>query len=222
MRLPRYFWLTPLVLLTAIAIACGGDDAPPPSDVVASIPWQADETAEYVLKNDRGEEFGRATLRQIFANDTNRDDVSVVVDSTTLKPSSSRREITGPNETETIESEYTEEGVLIRQGERQSGLSVPEHAYDNDSSLFLWRTIAFAPENEASYVTIITNYRSRHDVVLRVRGVETISVGGREYQAWRLEIETSNAKQTAWHADTPARTLLKYDNDRDTIFELRP
>ena len=41
-----------------------------------------------------------------------------------------------------------------------------------------------------------------------------------EFTAWRLEISTANAKQVAWYADTPTRPLLKYDNDRNVIFEL--
>ena len=44
--------------------------------------------------------------------------------------------------------------AVIKAGERQSGLSVPEHSYDNDSSLFLWRTIDFREGYEARYITI--------------------------------------------------------------------
>jgi hypothetical protein len=97
---------------------------------------------------------------------------------------------------------------------------VPEHAYDNDTSLFLWRTLPFADGYEASYVTIITNRRNRQDVVLNVRGKETVTVPAGTFECWRLEISTENARQIAWYADTPSRPLVKYDNDRAVIFEL--
>jgi hypothetical protein len=159
-------------------------------------------------------------LGQFFDGERTTDEIEVVVDSATLKPKSSRRDIETPTDTEVIETTYTPEGALIRQGERQSGLSVPEHAYDNDSSLFLWRTIDFRDGYESSYITIITNRRERQKVVLRVRGKETVRVPAGEFTAWHLEVRTSNARQHAWFADTPARHLVRYDNDRGLVFEL--
>jgi hypothetical protein len=137
-----------------------------------------------------------------------------------LKPDTGRREIVTRDGTEVVEVTYTEEGALIKQGERQSGLSVPEHAYDNDTSLFLWRTLAFQADYEASYVTIITNRRSRQTVNLVVRGKESVTVPAGQFDAWRLEIRSSNARQVAWFADTATRPLVRYDNDRGVIFEL--
>jgi hypothetical protein len=212
--------------------ACGGaDSGPPASDIVSVIPWRGNERFEYVLKDDRGREVARSVLSvepdgattrlgQLATTATNRDDSTVVVDSRTLKPASSQRTIVTPADTDEIEVTYTEAGAIIKHGDRQSGLSVPEHAYDNDTSLHLWRTLAFAPGYEASYVTIITNRRSRQTVHLEVIGLESVRVPAGEFRAWRLEIKGSNADQVAWYADTPARPLVKYDNDRGTIYEL--
>jgi hypothetical protein len=199
-------------------------------DVVAAIPWDQNESLQYVLK-ERGRDVARGTLTirvegtqtrlgQRYTSGANSDEIEVVVDSATLKPVSSRRVITEPDDEEILEVTYTDEGALIRQGERQSGLSVPEHAYDNDTSLFLWRTIDFREGYEARYVTIITNRRSRQTIELRVTGKEEVTVPAGTFTAWRLEVEGANASQVAWYADTPARTLVKYDNDRGTIFEL--
>lgn len=216
-----------------LAASCGGDSGPPTSDIVTTIPWQADEQLQYILINEDGDRLAegvllvdvigeRTNLAQSFGNatETNRDDLTVNVDSRTLKPFSSNRRIVNGDEIETIEVTYTEAGALIKQGDRQSGLTVPEHAYDNDTSLFLWRTIPFAEGYEASYTTVITNRRSRHKVVLEVTGKETVTVPAGEFSAWRLEIRTENAKQTAWYADTPTRPLVRYDNDRGQFFEL--
>jgi hypothetical protein len=165
---------------------------------------------------------GETTLTQRFQSETTVDTTEVRVHSDTIKPISSRRTIENdnPDDEDLIEVAYTEEGASVTVGERQTGLSVPEHSYDNDTSLFLWRTLPVADGYEGSYITIITNRRSRQQVVLNVRGKETVTVPAGTFEAWRLEITTSNARQVAWFADTPTRPLVRYDNDRDVIFEL--
>jgi hypothetical protein len=212
--------------------ACGGGGASKPAtDIVSVVPWKDSEKLTYVLSDKSGRQTATGTftvtrqgaqtvLTQSYVSGGNTDETSVTVDSQTLKPISSRRVIEGTDE-QTIEVTYTEQGALIRQGERQSGLSVPEHAYDNDTSLFLWRTIDFREGYTARYVTIITNRRSRQDVDLTVTGRESVSVPAGQFNAWRLEIKPENARQVAWFADTPERTLLKYDNDRGTVWELQ-
>lgn len=196
-------------------------------------PWSGDEEQTYILVDDDGKHLGDAILAVVLDGDTTRleqtfisdaahDSIEVVVDSATLKPISSLRQIEESDGDETrIEVEYTEDGALIKQNDdKQSGLSVPEHSYDNDTSLFLWRTLPFADGYEASYTTIITNHRSRQKVNLRVEGIEMVTVPAGTFEAWRLVITTSNARQIAWFADTPERTLVRYDNDRNLIFEL--
>ena len=230
-----HLWGIPaLVLIVALLVAgCGNDDDfPPASDVAGVVPWPDSESLDYVLKDKKGEVVGRGTLSVDVENGTTRliqsyvsdsgttDEITVIVDSVTLKPTASSREIVTADDSEQIEVTYTDEGALIRQGDKQSGLSVPEHAFDNDSSLFLWRTLPFAIGYEASYVTIITNRRGRQDVRLRVVAREVVRVPAGEFEAWRLEIKTSNAEQFAWFADTPTRPLVRYNNDRGLFFEL--
>jgi hypothetical protein len=219
--------------LTVFVAACGGGGKSiPPSDVVSNVPWRQGESAVYVLKNkSNGEVVGRTTLgvansgantelKQSFANDTATDVSTVIVDGTTLKPVSSTRQIKNPKDARELQVTYSKDGALIKDGDKQSGISVPEHAYDNDASLFIWRTLAFADGYEAKYVSMITNHRTKQDVTLRVRGKETVRVPAGEFTAWRLEIKAEDANQVAWIADTPARTLLRYDNDRGLVFEL--
>lgn len=227
--------MKPLALLLVGAIllaACGSDAGPPTADVAGSAPWPDSERLSYLLKNKSGDVVGRGvlgvevtggsvSLRQSFSGESgSTDEIGVVVDSRSLKPISSRREIVTAADSELVEVSYSEAGALIKNGDKQSGLSVPEHAYDNDSSLFLWRTLPFAPGYEASYITIITNQRSRQAVSLAVTGKESVEVPAGRFDAWRLEIKTGNADQVAWFADTPSRPLLRYDNDRGLIFEL--
>jgi hypothetical protein len=221
-----------VVALSLLASGCSnnGPDVPT-SDVVASIPWPRSESLSYVLKDEKGNTVGQGSLSidasggdtllsQSFKSSQSTDESAVRVDSRTLKPVSATRKIVAPNDAEEISVTYSQEGALIRQGEKQSGLSVPEHAYDNDSSLFLWRTLKFEPGFKTAYVTVITNRRDRHEVQVTVVGKENVSVPAGSFQAWRLEIETSNARQVAWYADTATRPLLRYDNDRGLFFEL--
>ena len=228
----KRFWLSGLsFLLVLLLAACTGDSGPPTSDVSGSIPWFRNESHTYILSNSDGEVLGRqvlaiavengeTVLSQSFTGESSTDISTVVVDSLSLKPVSSERVIDGTDDDVLIETSYTEDGVLIRQDERQTGLSVPDHSYDNDTSLFLWRTLPFEIGYEASYITIITNQRSSQKVNLFVSGRETVVVPAGEFVAWRLEITTSNANQVAWYADIPGQPLVRYDNSRGLFFEL--
>jgi hypothetical protein len=228
---PAALLLAP-ILIASLACSSGGSSQPA-SDIVSTIPWGQTESLNYVLHDKSGKQTATGTLSikvngaetdltQDYRTGSSSDVTTVEVDSQTLKPKSSDRAITGTNDDQQIQATYTNDTVVIKQGDKkQSGLTVPEHAYDNDSSLFLWRTIDFHEGYAASYVTIITNRRSRQNVDLKVTGRESVTVPAGQFQAWRLEIKTANANQVAWIADTPARTLVKYDNDNGLIFELQ-
>jgi hypothetical protein len=214
-----------------LLLACNSEPDVDTSDIVSTIPWQSGERLEYRLVEDDGDQVGTGTLTVSqsgsnfelgahFESDISDDTSKVIVKNQDLKPVSSTREIVTEDDTELIEVTYTDQGAVIKQGDKQSGMSVPEHSYDNDSSLWLWRTIAFSEDYESAYITLITNRRSRQTVVLEVTGKESVTVPAGTFDAWRLEIRTANARQVAWIADAPRRTLLKYDNDRNLIFEL--
>jgi hypothetical protein len=216
-----------------LAACSSGSSGPPASDVAGTPPWPDHEVLEYRLVNEDGDRLAAGslevtvmgdgtTLSQRFVSETTTDSIDVIVDSDSLKPISSVRTIENenPDDEDLIEVTYTEAGATVKVGDRQTGLSVPEHSYDNDTSLFLWRTLPFAEGYEASYTTIITNRRSRQEVVLSVTRKETVTVPAGTFDCWRLEIATANARQVAWYADTPTRPLIRYDNDRDVIFEL--
>ena len=217
-------------------MACSGGSSLPTQDIVASIPWTAQEELHYSLLNQNGDEVatGVHTIERDGAHfvlttryespNGNSDTTTMTVDAATLKPISTDRQIDNdnPDDEDHIAVQYTQDGALITtgKGDKQTGLSVKEHAYDNDTSLFLWRTIAFAPGYQSSYITVITNQRAEQQVILRVPGKDTVTVPAGQFDAWRLEIVTSNARQIAWIADTPERPLVRYDNGRGTIFEL--
>jgi hypothetical protein len=219
--------------VSALSFACSGSGRPKaaPSDIVSVIPWPSSESLSYVLKDKAGKETGRAVLTvaveglttrlgQEFTSSENTDLTSVIVDAKSLKPVSATRTITSATNKEELSVGYTSAGASIKQGDKQSGLTVPDHSYDNDTSLFLWRTIRFEPGYNAAYVAIITNRRSRQTAQVKVIGKETVKVPAGEFTTWRVEIDASGGKQTAWYADTTTRPLVKYDNSIGTFFEL--
>ncbi len=215
-------------VLVAIGGACAGEEVVT-QDVVSVIPWSETETARYVLREreDDGEEKGQGTisvqrdgeeyrLGLHFEQGSNSDESTVLVDAETLKPLSVRREIVGPDETTVLEGTYEDDLVRITArtdgGERSNPLRLEEQYYDNESSLFLWRTLRFEEGYSASYRAVLVNRRNQQVVTVEVVGRESVTVPAGTFQAWRVEVRSGGVEQVAWYADTTSRPLVKYDN----------
>ena len=234
-----------LLVAPILFLACTSEPDVDTQNIATIIPWStAGESLEYRLVDGNGRQLGTGTLTVAqagtnfelgahFESETTNDTTKVIVRHQDIKPLTSTRQIITKDDEELIEVTYSDKETdpactvepprgcaTIKRGGQQTGMSVPEHSYDNDSSLWLWRTIDLKEGYEAGYVTVITNRRDSDIVLLRVTGKESVTVPAGTFNAWRLEIRTANARQVAWIADTPRRTLLKYDNDRNLIFEL--
>ena len=217
--------------------ACAQED----QDIVESIPWSDAERAEYVLL-DRGEpevECGTGTLtveRQgdrfqltlHFEDGDNSDTSTVMVDAETLQPFSVRRERLIDGEVEAVEGEYDREEQAIRVVEfigDDEPRTVPRRLdedvfYDNESSLFIWRTIKFEEGYIVKYNTVLVNQGGAlREVTLRVAGKEEVKVPAGTFDAWRVDISTEGLNQVAFFADTPEHQMVFYDNSVN-IFEL--
>ncbi|MGB6836388.1 MAG: DUF3108 domain-containing protein, partial [Dehalococcoidia bacterium] len=119
-------------------------------------------------------------------------------------------------ETTVLESRYEDELVRITARsdgrERSNPLRLKEHYYDNESSLFLWRTLRFEEGYRASYHAVMVNRRKQQVVRVEVVGRESVTVPAGTFQAWRIEVRSGGVEQVAWYADTATRPLVKYDN----------
>ncbi|MBI2912322.1 MAG: DUF3108 domain-containing protein [Chloroflexi bacterium] len=228
-----------LLALLLAAAACGGETAVLSGrEVVSSIPWMAPETAHYrLLDGDDVKGTGELRIetqgdtlvfRQSFAfpDEKLTDDVSVVADAATLEPLSAERTIDGPEGARHCQAQYASGKVLVEQqsekDQRADELDVPTHSYDSWSDLFLWRTLAFAADYEASYSDVLSCTLAKPQVisvVLKLKEKENVTVPAGTFQAWRLEIRSGGRTQKAWYADDLARTLVRYDNG-DLVFEL--
>jgi hypothetical protein len=213
--------------LSLLAVGCSETHVET-MDVVGSIPWGDHEEAHYRLVDRDGSDVGSGVLRidgedgrfrlaQTYTDGSNSDASEVLVEADTLKPVSVRREIHSDGDTEEVEAEYGPTEVKIRSGDRQSFLSLPEHFYDNESAVFVWRTIAFKEGLVLRHHTILTNRRDSAVVTVEVVGKEQVEVPAGTFEAWRLDIRSGSVRQAAWYADDARRHLLKYDNSRQVF-----
>lgn len=229
-RLPSLVYRASLLfvaLIVSLSLGCRQDDAGRGEPLTLAVPWPDQEEARYILY-EAEREIARGVLRvsrvgdayhleQQFSAGANSDQSLVVADPASLKPRSSRRIITGENP-QTVRAAYSDGGVTITTNSggrmQERALQLPANAYDNDSSLFLWRALPFADEYRARYVSVVTLNASRPAVALRVVRRETIEVPAGRFEVWRLEITAGRVRQTAWYTTDARRHLVRYDNGR--------
>lgn len=180
-------------------------------------------------------------------DDGNIDEASVAVDGQTLKPQTASRNIVdadrrevaascyayvGGNQCDDVDPSECDSGVIVRIEEqvfdppdeatpsipRRAPLCVPEHGYDNDTSLFIWRTIAFDEDYLANYKTVLTGTRRTQTVRIEVitRTTDT-PLGQRD--AWLVQISADGKNQRAWFSADDDHKILAYQNEAFT-FEL--
>ncbi len=153
------------------------------------------------------------------------DTVAVTVDALTLKPSSGSRLITqrDPADDMSVE-EYEwryvaeqEHGALAVTRQRaekteERDLNLREHHYDNESSLWLWRTLDLAGGYEARYVSVNHLDASQQTVTVRVTRRETLEVPAGTFETWRLLVRTGRATRVAWISVASPHELVQWDN----------
>ncbi|MFA7248385.1 MAG: DUF3108 domain-containing protein [Dehalococcoidia bacterium] len=171
-----------------------------------------------------------------------RDNVAVTVDPKTLRPVQGTRETVNRDASGVARSVRTawtyrvdgERTRLSTHVEREgaapedASLDVSAHAYDNESSLWLWRAIAFAKQEERSgedvqvagtYVSVNPFERTEQVVILRVPQREQITVPAGTFDTWRILVRTGRAVRTAWISSAAPFPVVRWDNG-DVIFEL--
>ncbi len=178
---------------------------------------------------------GNLVLKQASSDDKGNSDTSVLtVEQATLKPIGGHREVVDKDQKRVLDSAY--EGidkdcsskmvVKLKQqvfkppepsdkptSTRSSPLCVPEHAYDNDSSLFLWRSITFQKGYQAAYRSVLTNRRTTQVIDFLVKDQQRITTPAGDFDAWLVLITAEQSTQQAWFATTPDHRLLQYNND---------
>ena len=219
-----------LLLTCAVFAGCLEAKLVPTQPPAVTAPWTAPESFQYVLLDrDNGDEVGRGTLEvaeksagyelsQKFRDGEDHDNSSIVVSKSTLKPISGTRDRLVNGERKRLRSQYdaTENVVTIIEikdgGERPIPHRLKSDYYDNDSSLFLWRSLHFAEGLTETYHTVVTGSGEQPILRLEVIGKERVTVPAGTFDTWRLEIRSQDHKQIAWYADTATHPLIQYDN----------
>ncbi len=96
---------------------------------------------------------------------------------------------------------------------RSNPLCVPEHAYDNDTSLFIWRTLKFEKGYSVSYSTVFSNRRDTQTVTLTVGEKVTMTTPAGDIEAWIVDLFADQVTQRAWIATAPDHKLVAYQNE---------
>jgi hypothetical protein len=207
--------------------------------LLVDIPWTVPEITTYKLFNDE-EEIGSAELsieagsegennfKQSFEFPSRHisDEVVAAAGADSLAPDTVTRVVVSPDGRRTWDVTYGASSVTVVQededDERTDTIDIPSTSYDTWTDLFLWRTIEFQEDYEVKYAAVVTADFAKPDVisiVLKVTGLETVTVPAGTYQAWRLEIRSGGRTQKAWIANDDQRTLVRYDNT-ELVFEL--
>ena len=180
---------------------------------------------------------GETTLYQSFSNvEGDATDESVLVTEALLEPLRGSRELIDAesDERRTVDTEYGtlddgDYGVRIRQevfdpaeadeadSKRCNPLGLPESAYDNDSSLFLWRTLPFEERLEVQYTAAIPNRRDSRVVTLLVDEVEEIETPAGTFDAWHILIIAEGQSHDAWFDVEAPHRMVRYDNDQQVF-----
>jgi hypothetical protein len=162
----------------------------------------------------------------------NSDESTVTADKSSLKPISNTHAVIDSDQKRVANATYetgaedcdSREVVKIEQlvykppdeatpdSTRSSPLCVPEHSYDNDESLFLWRAIPFEKGYNVSYHTVLSNRRDTQIVSLEVHDkVSKTPLGDGE--AWEVRLTADQINQRAWFSTDPSHVMLAYQND---------
>lgn len=177
---------------------------------------------------------GRLVLKQL-SNDGqgNSDNSQVTVDAATLKPISGQREVTDSSQRTLLETSYDAidkskcgSGIVVNVKQsvfkppadatpssvRSNPRCAPEFGYDNDTSLFIWRTIKLEKGYTVTYRTVLTNRQTDQIVTLTVKDQTQVTTPAGTFDAWYVEITADESTQQAWVATTPDRRILRYQN----------
>ena len=235
-----------LLLLAVLAAACrpdaGGDGA---GIEVVRVPFGCGESSRYALREIDGTpvaeadfdvlcEAGALLLEQRFRSPGagsdgggEHDRSRVAVDPATLLPlESSRRASRAGEGAETgWSAAYTADppAVVFREergGERaERELRLRRDAYDNESALWLWRTLDLREGYDAQYVSVSAVTQSQITVRLTVAGQERVEVPAGTFDVWRLQVRSGRATRVAWVAVEAPHQLVQWDNGSE-IFRL--
>ena len=220
-------------LAVLLLLACSSSSQfDEPSNPVAQIPWPDYERLTYAIYDQTDAELGTLVLetrregdiyvlRLRFERDGSViDEREVRVDARTLTPISSRLDAAWADEQVSVSGQYGTDseggfyvdGIVVENGERtEERTEAGDQAFDNDSSAWLWRSIAFAEDHELTYRSVNV-YRGRSQLVqLAVRGQDTLRGPDGDVIVWQVVVTPGVEISRAWYEVEPPHRLIRWD-----------
>ncbi|HJM75749.1 MAG TPA: DUF3108 domain-containing protein [Dehalococcoidia bacterium] len=227
-----------------LGVACVGGSQPDNQAVVGGVPFEAGEQAVYALHDNSGEVVARGTLAVTRDGDQlllaqsytlvdgdgePTDEVLVTVDATSLTPLRLARTVQTADGEDRYAAGYEAvsndaAAVLLDStidgNTEQRELELGENYYDNECSLWLWRTLDFADGYVQRYTAVNHLDRNQQTVILRVIDRQTVEVPAGTFEAWRLQVRNGRATRVAWiNVDAPHQ-IVQWDNG-SIVFRLK-
>ncbi len=158
------------------------------------------------------------------------DTVTVWVDAQSLAPIRYEREADAPDEALRGEAEYrvssdgeTSADIVIEQVDKEEEdedkrieterevLEAGVFAFDNDSSAWLWRTLAFEQDLELTYRSVNVIQRRSQLVQVAVRGQDTLRGPDGDVVVWQVVATPGVEVSRAWYEIEPPHRLIRWD-----------
>lgn len=229
--------LLPTLLLPLLLLGCSSAAKTAPLQI--SQPLPDSETLSYSLLDSQDKPLGTAevtinrqggslVLAQRYTDQQGHtDDGRVTVDAATLRPQSATREIQTADVHATEQTTYqgnTVSTVANDGTEHRHSATITNATYDDQESFFLMRAVNFSAGDVTNIALVVVDTAkgtiSRAAASIRVQGKTTISVGGKSFDVWQVQLAGAGTSNTAWFEVAPGRRMLRYSNSRGTVLEL--
>ena len=235
--LPFVASLALFAVLAVLTAACGSqsnfDD---PENPVAQIAWPDFERLHYDILDQTDAKRGTLVLETIRQDDVHRlslrfrldtesgelvtDDVTVWVDAQSLQPIRYERRAVSSDKTVTAEADYransdgeiSADVILDDDGEvSEETVEAGRFAFDNDTSAWLWRSLAFEQDLELTYRSVNVVQRRSQLVQVAVRGQDTLRGPQGDVVVWQVVATPGVEISRAWYEIDPPHRLVRWD-----------
>ncbi|MXX47167.1 MAG: hypothetical protein F4038_02915 [Chloroflexi bacterium] len=233
----RFLLIATVGVCAILAVACGTDTTfDDPEDPVSRISWPDFERLHYDILDQTDIRRGTLILETVregdvyllslrFRLDTESgevvtDDVTVWVDAESLQPIRYERRAESSEKTVTAEADYRADAdgevsayvVLDEDGEvTEETVEAGVFAFDNDSSAWLWRSLAFEQDLELTYRSVNVVQRRSQLVQVAVRGQDTLRGPEGDVVVWQVVATPGVEVSRAWYEIEPPHRLIRWD-----------
>ena len=96
--------------------------------------------------------------------------------------------------------------------DQRVALARQENVYANSSGLWLWRALPLDIGFKTNYMTVDSLNLKQQRVVVTVPQAESLVIGSKTYEVWRVLIRSGRATRSAWIEKAAPNRVLRWDN----------